>query len=93
VTTWVLTRPNWHVESRAYPIFKYNPDDGRNKTKEAFDLSGNPDMDQDWPTYQLKYKENGREKSMEVPMTFADFAITEGPLPEALPQGTPRCLE
>ncbi len=64
------------MESRAYPIFKYNPDDGI-KAEEAFDLSGNPAMDQLWPTYQLKYMENGREKSMEVAMTFADFAITE----------------
>jgi pyruvate-ferredoxin/flavodoxin oxidoreductase len=65
------------LESRAYPIFKYNPDHGL-KTSEAFDLSGNPAMDQVWPTYMLKYLENGREKSMEIPMTFADFAITEG---------------
>lgn len=65
------------VESRAYPIFKYNPDKGI-KAEDAFDLDGNPAMDQLWPTYELKYKENGREKSMEVAMTFADFAITEG---------------
>ncbi|MEM7550441.1 MAG: 2-oxoacid:acceptor oxidoreductase family protein [Bacteroidota bacterium] len=64
------------VESRAYPVFKYNPDLGV-KAKEAFDLSGNPDMDKLWPSYQLKYLENGREKFMEVAMTFADFAITE----------------
>ena len=65
------------VESRAYPIFKYNPDNGI-KPEEAFDLSGNPAMDQIWPTYELKYLEYGQEKSMEVPMTFADFALTEG---------------
>ncbi|MCP4120953.1 MAG: pyruvate ferredoxin oxidoreductase [Bacteroidetes bacterium] len=64
------------VESRAYPIFKYNPDNGI-KAEDAFDLSGNPAMSDLWPTYQLKYLENGREKSMKVPMTFADFAITE----------------
>ncbi len=64
------------VESRAYPIFTYNPDKGV-KVEEAFDLSGNPDMEKIWPTYQLKYTENGREKSMELPMTFADFALTE----------------
>jgi pyruvate-ferredoxin/flavodoxin oxidoreductase len=64
------------VESRAYPIFRYNPDLGV-KTKDAFDLSGNPAMDSLWPTYKLKYIENGREKTMEVAMTFADFAITE----------------
>ena len=65
------------VESRAYPIFKYNPDHGV-KAEDNFDLDGNPSMDQIWPTYQLKYLENGREKSMEVAMTFADFALTEG---------------
>jgi len=64
------------VESRAYPIFKYNPDNGI-KAEDAFDLSGNPAMSDLWPAYQLKYLENGREKSMKVPMTFADFAITE----------------
>ncbi|MFT4736500.1 MAG: pyruvate-ferredoxin/flavodoxin oxidoreductase [Cyclobacteriaceae bacterium] len=64
------------VESRAYPIFKYNPDLGVT-VDEALDLSGNPSMGEDWPTYQLQYEENGIGKSMEVPMTFADFAITE----------------
>ncbi len=65
------------VESRAYPIFKYNPDKGV-KAADCFDLSGNPAMESIWPTYKLKYIENGREKTMELPMTFADFAITEG---------------
>lgn len=65
------------MESRAYPIFKYNPDKGV-KAEECFDLSGNPAMDRLWPTYTLKYMENGREKTMDVDMTFADFAITEG---------------
>ncbi len=64
------------VESRAYPIFKYNPDHGV-KAEEAFDLSGNPAMADIWPTYDLKYIENGREKSLQVAMTFADFALTE----------------
>lgn len=64
------------VESRAYPVFRYNPDNGKTAA-EAFDLDGNPAMDSLWPTYTLKYRENGREKSMEVAMTFADFAITE----------------
>jgi pyruvate-ferredoxin/flavodoxin oxidoreductase len=64
------------VESRAYPIFKYNPDNGVT-AEENFDLSGNPAMDRNWPAYQLKYKENGRDKTMEVSMTFADFALTE----------------
>lgn len=64
------------VESRAYPIFKYNPDEGV-KANEAFDLSGNPSINEIWPIYKLKYNENGVDKEMDVPMTFADFAITE----------------
>ena len=64
------------VESRAYPLFRYNPDKGVTP-QEAFDLEGNPAMDQLWPTYELKYLENGRQKTMEVAMTFADFALTE----------------
>ncbi|WP_205727971.1 2-oxoacid:acceptor oxidoreductase family protein [Flammeovirga pectinis] len=64
------------VESRTYPIFKYNPENGKT-TEENFDLSGNPDMEKDWPSYQLKYIDNGVEKAMDLEMTFADFALTE----------------
>ncbi|RZS96517.1 2-oxoacid:acceptor oxidoreductase family protein [Cecembia calidifontis] len=64
------------VESRAYPLFRYNPDKGVTP-QEAFDLEGNPALEKTWPTYELKYLENGRQKTMEVAMTFADFALTE----------------
>ena len=64
------------VESRAYPLFRYNPDHG-NRPEQCFDLEGNPAIDQDWPSYELKYTENGRHKTMSLPMTFADFAATE----------------
>jgi pyruvate-ferredoxin/flavodoxin oxidoreductase len=64
------------VESRAYPLFSYDPDAGK-RPEECFDLDGNPAPDQDWPTYTLTYVEGGREKTMELPMTFADFAVTE----------------
>ena len=64
------------MESRAYPIFQYNPAKGH-KIEECLDLSGNPAMDLLWPTYKIKYTEFGMEKTMEVAMTFADFALTE----------------
>jgi pyruvate-ferredoxin/flavodoxin oxidoreductase len=64
------------VESRAYPLFRYNPDNGKTP-QECFDLDGNPALYEDWPTYTLSYTEGGREKTMELPMTFADFAMTE----------------
>jgi len=66
------------LESRAYPIMKYNPDEGET-FEECLDLEGNPAIEDDWPTYELKYvDEKGDEESMELPMTFADFAATEG---------------
>ena len=64
------------VESRAYPLFRYNPENGKTPA-ECFDLESNPDMDRVWPKYSVKYVEDGREKTMEMDMTFADFAVTE----------------
>ncbi len=64
------------VESRAYPLFRYDPDRGVTP-QECFDLDGNPAPLQDWPVYTLNYQESGRQKSMDIPMTFADFAMTE----------------
>ncbi|SEH07774.1 2-oxoacid:acceptor oxidoreductase family protein [Candidatus Venteria ishoeyi] len=66
------------VESRAYPLFTYNPDLGTT-FEECSSLSGNPSMKTDWPTYKLEYQdEEGKAASMELPLTFADFALTEG---------------
>ena len=64
------------VESRAYPLFRYNPE--RGQTADAcFDLDGNPQLSTDWPKYTLHYVDGSRDKTMELPMTFADFAVTE----------------
>ena len=66
------------VESRAYPLFKYDPDAGIT-FEECATIEGNPSMDNDWPSYHINYlDEDGNEASLEVPMTFADFALTEG---------------
>ncbi|MBX3422283.1 MAG: 2-oxoacid:acceptor oxidoreductase family protein [Pirellulaceae bacterium] len=64
------------VESRAYPLFRYDPDAGV-RPEECFDLEGNPDLERDWPVYRLPYQDGHRQRTMELPMTFADFAITE----------------
>jgi pyruvate-ferredoxin/flavodoxin oxidoreductase len=64
------------VESRAYPLFRYDPDAGKTPA-ECFDLEGNPALDENWPSYTLRYRAGTREKEMELPMTFADFAVTE----------------
>ncbi|MCP3998589.1 MAG: pyruvate ferredoxin oxidoreductase, partial [bacterium] len=64
------------VESRAYPLFSYDPDAGRTP-EECFNLEGNPELDADWPEYTITYEDRGREKKLDLQMTFADFAITE----------------
>ncbi len=65
------------VESRAYPLFRYHPDKG-STPEQCFDLDGNPALFEDWPSYTLRYLDGSREKTLELPMTFADFAMTEG---------------
>jgi pyruvate-ferredoxin/flavodoxin oxidoreductase len=66
------------VEGRAYPLMKYDPDAGET-IEECIDLEGNPALEDDWPVYSLSYQnEKGEEEKLEVPMTFADFALTEG---------------
>ena len=64
------------VESRSYPLFRYNPDKGKTP-QECFELEGNPMMDEIWPKYTMNYLEGKRERAMELPMTFADFAVSE----------------
>ncbi|MDK9724007.1 MAG: 2-oxoacid:acceptor oxidoreductase family protein [Sterolibacteriaceae bacterium MAG5] len=65
------------VEGRAYPLFKFDPDAGITFS-ECVSLEGNPSMETDWPMYTRKYRDaDGSEQTIEVPMTFADFAATE----------------
>ena len=64
------------VESRAYPLFKYDPDRG-STAAECFDLDGNPAIGRDWPVTKINYVERGRQKEMELSTTFVDFAATE----------------
>lgn len=64
------------VESRAYPLTSFDPRRGKS-WEECIRLSGNPDIDQDWIIYPLDYTdEYGNEFSMEVPLTYADWALT-----------------
>ncbi len=66
------------VESRAYPLFRFDPDAGTTFA-ECVSLEGNPALEQDWPVYTLNFTdEHGVAQKMELPMTFADFAATEG---------------
>jgi len=65
------------VEGRAYPLFRYNPDKGTT-LEECATLEGNPALEADFPVYTLKHlDEHGQEASLELPMTFAEFALGE----------------
>ncbi|MGB0723613.1 MAG: 2-oxoacid:acceptor oxidoreductase family protein [Gammaproteobacteria bacterium] len=72
------TQSKLAVDSRAYPLMKYDPDAGTT-FEECIDLEGNPHLADDWTTYTLNYTdEDGNPGSMELPLTFADFAASEG---------------
>ena len=76
------------VESRAYPLFSYDPDRGSTPA-ECFNLEGNPALYEDWPTYKLPHNEGGRERTLELPLTFADFAMTEARFRKHFRMATP----
>lgn len=65
------------VESRAFPLFRYDPDLG-DTFSECVTLEGNPSLDADWPEYKLDYVDEQGPQSMTLAMTFADFALSEG---------------
>lgn len=66
------------VESRAYPLFRYDPDKGTT-FEECIELEGNPAIGKDWPRYNLNYMDaDNKEATLDVPLTFVDFAATEG---------------
>ncbi|MBP6764835.1 MAG: pyruvate ferredoxin oxidoreductase, partial [Rubrivivax sp.] len=66
------------VESRAYPLFRFDPDAGQTFS-ECVSLEGNPAPDLDWPVYALNHvDETGAPQRLDLPVTFADFAATEG---------------
>ncbi|HSM09367.1 MAG TPA: 2-oxoacid:acceptor oxidoreductase family protein [Gemmatimonadota bacterium] len=66
------------LESRAFPFMIYDPDAG-DTVADCIDLEGNPEIDELWPGYKLDYVDaDGAEQTMELPLTIADWAATEG---------------
>jgi pyruvate-ferredoxin/flavodoxin oxidoreductase len=66
------------LESRAFPYLTYDPDAGPTFS-DCLSLEGNPSLEDLWPTYSLKYEtDDGVESTMELPLTIADWAATEG---------------
>ena len=65
------------LESRAFPLIIYDPSAGP-ALADQLSLDGNPMLDEVWPTYDLRYKdEGGNEQTLTLPMTVADWAATE----------------
>jgi len=65
------------LESRAFPFLTYDPDGGKN-ISDCLSLDGNPSLETQWPSYELKYLDDaGAEQSMDLPLTIADWAATE----------------
>jgi pyruvate-ferredoxin/flavodoxin oxidoreductase len=66
------------LSSRAYPILIFDPEKAGD-TASCLELDGNPAMTKTWSTYKLDYvDDNGQPQKMELPMTIADWAATEG---------------
>ncbi len=65
------------LESRAFPFLEYDPDRGRSLAS-RLRLDGNPAPKLEWPTYKLSGRdEEGTERTLELPLTTADWAATE----------------
>ncbi len=68
---------NVAVESRAHPLFLYNPEAG-NSWARRLDFSGNPAPEDDWTVQPLPMKLNQeQEQNLPVAFTFADHALLD----------------
>jgi pyruvate-ferredoxin/flavodoxin oxidoreductase len=75
---WAPHAAKMAVESRAFPHLVFDPDQGRTFA-ECLDLASNPEVEETWPSYELQYvSDEGESLTLELPMTIADWAATEG---------------
>lgn len=75
---WAQHAARLALESRAFPYLTFDPDAGPSWA-DCLSLEGNPSVEDDWPTYTLEYvDEAGAAQTMELPLTIADWAATEG---------------
>jgi pyruvate-ferredoxin/flavodoxin oxidoreductase len=75
---WAQHAARLALESRAFPYLTFDPDAGT-AWADCLTLDGNPSVEDDWPTYTLEYVDvEGAAQSLELPLTTADWAATEG---------------
>lgn len=66
------------IESRAHPVFHYDPAAGTSWAR-RFDFTGNPQPGDDWSAGELACRDaKGRAASLDLAFTFADFALLAG---------------
>jgi pyruvate-ferredoxin/flavodoxin oxidoreductase len=74
---WAARAARLALDSRAFPLLTYDPDGGPSLA-DRLSLEGNPSVEERWPTYPLEYvDEAGEARSIEIPVTIADWAATE----------------
>lgn len=63
------------LEGRAHPFFSFDPGAG-DSVADRMDFSGNPQQDKDWPAQTFAFRsEAGEASELELPFTFADYAL------------------
>ncbi len=64
------------LNSRAFPVFKFNPQHEGNLLSSKIGINENPQNDSDWLQSDLKFNENGEEQTLPYSLTWADWAYT-----------------
>jgi len=63
------------LEGRVHPFFYVDPTAG-DSAAERIDFSGNPQPERDWPVHNFSYRDEGGDRvEIELPFTFADYAM------------------
>ncbi|HEX7024097.1 MAG TPA: thiamine pyrophosphate-dependent enzyme, partial [Gemmatimonadales bacterium] len=73
---WAQHAARLALESRAFPYLTYDPDAGP-AIADCLTLEGNPSPDAPWPTYTLTFDGDDGPRTLELPLTIADWAATE----------------
>jgi len=65
------------LESRAFPVWSYDPSAGTDWAS-RFDVSGNPQIDRDWPVTSFTYEDADHQRVTEnLAFTLVDFAACD----------------
>ncbi|RME75488.1 MAG: hypothetical protein D6785_14765, partial [Planctomycetota bacterium] len=64
------------MEGRDFPLLRYDPEKGR-EWGSRFQIEENPSPGEDWPVYKIIVEQKEEKRELELPFTFADFAVLE----------------